>query len=83
MVVTSGDMSTEMSDAHQYCRIAFWALANVNAGVVIVSVPLDWLTEAKDGMITSAEELSAFTTVTSRLRLFSSANLTPVRGSQH
>lgn len=70
MVVTCGDMSTETSGAHQFCLISFWTLLNENAGVIIVSVPLAWLIVAKAGMTTSAEELSALTTVACRLRLF-------------
>ncbi len=65
MVVTSGDMFTETSGDHQYCLITFWTLPNENPGDVIVSFPLAWFMVAKDGMMTSAEELSALTTVTS------------------
>ena len=80
MVVTSGDMFTETSGDHQYCLITFWTLPNENAGDVIVSFPLAWFMVAKDGMMTSAEELSALTTVTCRLRLSSRAVLSSLAG---
>jgi len=70
MVVVWGAKSAEINEAYHSFLISCWALANENAGVVMVVELPDCVTVAKEGMITSADDMSALTTVTGRLRLF-------------
>jgi len=73
ITVVRGAKSAEINGAYHWFFIACCAEANENAGVVRVVVPAFWDTVANEGMITSADDVSALTTVTCRLRFCSRA----------
>jgi len=64
MVVVWGAKSAEISEAYHWFCISCWAFANENDGVVTVVALPDGVTVAKEEIITSAEDVSALTTVT-------------------
>jgi hypothetical protein len=70
MIVVWGAKSAGINAAYHLFFIACCAEANEKAGVVIVVVPALWDTVANEGMLTSADDVSALTTVTGWLRFW-------------